>query len=297
VARPLDALATLSRPAVAVLGVSTNLVVRLLGGRPQAATEEISPEELRDLVTGNPELDEGQRDIISGALELQDRMLRHVLVPRGAVLSVPSDATVAQARHALAEAGHSRAPVTRGHHLDQVLGVVHWRSLVDGDDEPVVDRIQPPLMLPDTVRVLAALHRFREERQQLAIVIDEHGSVDGIVTLEDLLEEIVGEIWDETDTAVADALRASDGSLVLPGTYPVHDLPDVGVDLDLPASTDFTTVAGLVLKLLGRVPEAPGDVVEASGWQLEVLEVAHHAVTRVAVRPAQLDAGSPAREG
>jgi putative hemolysin len=285
VARPLDALATLSRPAVAVLGASTNLVVRLLGGRPQAATEEISPEELRDLVTSNPELDEGQRDIISGALELQDRMLRHVLVPRGSVLSVPSDATVAQARRALAEAGHSRAPVTRGHHLDRVVGVVHWRSLVDGDDEPVVDRIQPVLMLPDTVRVLAALHRFREERQQLAIVVDEHGSVDGIVTLEDLLEEIVGEIWDETDPAVADAQRAADGSVVLPGTYPVHDLPDVGVDLDLPASADFTTVAGLVLKLLGRVPDAAGDVVETSGWQLEVRDVAHHAITRVALRP------------
>jgi putative hemolysin len=209
---------------------------------------------------------------------------------------VPSDATVAQARRALAEAGHSRAPVTRGHHLDRVVGVVHWGSLVDGDDEPVSDRLQPPLMLPDTVRVLAALHRFREERQQLAIVIDEHGSVDGIVTLEDLLEEIVGEIWDETDPAVADALRDTDGSLVLPGTYPVHDLPDVGVDLDLPASADFTTVAGLVLKLLGRVPDAPGDVVESSGWQLEVRDVAHHAVTRVALRPVPRP-DSPPSEG
>ena len=297
VARPLDALATVSRPAVAVLGASTDLVVRLLGGRPQAEAEDISPEELRDLVTSNPELDEGQRDIISGALELQERMLRHVLVPRGAVLSIRADATVAQARRALADAGHSRAPVTHGHHLDRVIGVVHWGSLIDGDDEPVTSRVKPPLMLPDTVRALAALRRFREERQQLAIVIDEHGSVDGIVTMEDLLEEVVGEIWDETDPKVVDALRNADGSVVLPGTYPVHDLPDVGVDLDLPPSADFTTVAGLVLKLLGRVPDAPGDVAEAGGWQLEVLEVAHHAVTRVAVRPATTSPGAPPPEG
>ncbi|NNM45939.1 hemolysin family protein [Knoellia koreensis] len=286
VAGPLNALATISRPAVALLGASTNVVVKLLGGRAQAEAEEISPEELRDLVTSNPELDQSQRDIISGALELQDRMLRHVLVPRGSVLAIPADATVAEARRMLADAGHSRAPVTRGHHLDQVVGVVHWGALVEGDDSaPVTLRAQPALMLPDTVRVLAALHRFREERQQLAIVIDEHGSVDGIVTLEDLLEEIVGEIWDETDPAVAEALRSDDGELVLPGTYPVHDLVDVGVDLDLPPSADFTTVAGLVLKLLGRVPDTAGDVVEVGGWRFEVLEVAGHAVTRVRLTP------------
>lgn len=286
VAGPLNALATISRPAVALLGASTNVVVKLLGGRAQTEAEEISPEELRDLVTSNPELDQSQRDIISGALELQDRMLRHVLVPRGSVLAIPSDATVAEARRMLAEAGHSRAPVTRGHHLDQVVGVVHWGALVEGDDDASVgSRVQPALMLPDTVRVLAALHRFREERQQLAIVIDEHGSVDGIVTLEDLLEEIVGEIWDETDPAVAEALRTDDGELVLPGTYPVHDLIDVGVDLDLPPSADFTTVAGLVLKLLGRVPDSAGDVVEAGGWRFEVLEVANHAVTKVRLTP------------
>jgi putative hemolysin len=285
VAGPLGALATISRPAVALLGASTDVVVRLLGGRTQSETEDISPEELRDLVTSNPELDQSQRDIISGALELQDRMLRHVLVPRGSVLAIPSDVTVAQARRMLAEAGHSRAPVTRGHHLDRVVGVVHWRSLVEGDTAPVAQRVQPALMLPDTVRVLAALRRFRDERQQLAIVVDEHGSVDGIVTLEDLLEEIVGEIWDETDPTVAEATRADDGSLVLPGTYPVHDLTDVGVDLELPPSADFTTVAGLVLKLLGRVPEAAGDVVRAGGWRIEVLDVAHHAVAAVRLSP------------
>lgn len=284
VARPLDVLSTLSRPAVAVLSASTDLVVRLLGGKSETTVDDISAEELRDLVTSNPALDAEQRDIISGALDLHERLVRHVLVPRGSVLSLASDLTVAQAREAMAAAGHSRVPVTVGHHLDRVLGIVHWGSVVHGDDELVGTRVQPALMLPDTVRLSDALRRFREERQQMAIVVDEHGSVDGIVTLEDLLEEVVGEIWDETDPDLASADRGPDGALTLPGTFPVHDLPDLDVELGLPASADYSTVAGLVLKLLGRVPDRPGDVAEVGGWTIEVTGVERHAVTEVRLR-------------
>jgi putative hemolysin len=261
-------------------------VVRLLGGREQAGSDDISAEELRDLVTSNPELNDEQRDIISGALELHDRLLREVLVPRGSVLSVSRDASVGEVRAAMAQAGHSRVPVTRGHHLDQVIGIVHWGAVAHGDTEPVSERVQEALMLPDTVRITEALRRFREERQQMAIVVDEHGSVDGIVTLVDLLVEIVGEIWDETDPDLADADAAEDGSYELPGTFPVHDLSDLRVDLGVAPSSDYTTVAGLVLKLLGRVPEVAGDVVEVGDWTIEVLEVSGHAVRRVRLHRA-----------
>ncbi len=285
VVRPLDALSTLSRPAVVVLGVATDLVVRLLGGKTEAASGDISAEELRDLVTSNPELNDEQREIISGALELSERTVRQVLVPRGSVVTIPGDATVAQARDTMAESGHSRVPVTEGNHLDRVVGVVHWGAVIHGGEEPVVNRAQPALMLPETVRISEALRRFREERQQMAIVVDEHGSVDGIVTLEDLLEEIVGEIWDETDPDVLETHQEEDGTVVLPGTFPVHDLSDVGVELDVPPSSDYATVAGLVLKLLGRVPERPGDEVHTVRWTIEVLAVARHAVTEVRISP------------
>ncbi|GAB3448905.1 hemolysin family protein [Phycicoccus ginsengisoli] len=289
VARPLDLLSTVARPVVALLGASTNVVVRLLGGRTDAESEELTAAELRDLVTSNPELDAGQREIISGALELHERILRQVLVPRGAVLSLPAETPVGQAREQMARAGHSRVPITRGNHLDRVLGIVHWGSVVHGEDEPVGSRVQPALMLPDTVRVSEALRRFKEERQQMAIVVDEHGSVDGIVTLEDLLEELVGEIWDETDRDVLAATRHDDGSVTVPGTFPVHDLTDVGVELAVEPSTEYATVAGLVLKQLGRVPQRPGDTVVVGGWAIEVTRVAHHAVTQVRLRSAGTD--------
>jgi putative hemolysin len=285
VAKPLHLISTLSRPAVAFLGVSTNLVVRMLGGRTDAAAERLSPEELRDLVISHESLNAEQREIISGALDLHERMLREVLVPRRAVFSLRGDLTVREARTAMAEAGHSRAPVTRNNHLDDVVGVVHWASLITGDDAPVETLATPAMVLPDTARISNALRQFKAERQQMAIVIDEHGSVDGIVTLEDLLEEIVGEIYDETDPDLIGIERAADGSLILPGTFPIHDLVDLGVNIETPGSADYTTVAGIVLAHLGRIPEAPGDVVELEGWRIEVLEVVHHAVTKVRLRP------------
>jgi len=284
VAKPLDVLSTLSRPAVALLGNSTNLVVRMFGGQPEAAPEELSQDELRDLVTSHESLNPEQREIISGALELHERMLREVLVPRGSVFSLPADMTVGEARTALAGSGHSRAPVTRGKHLDDVVGVVHWHSVISGDDAELGTVATPAMVLPDTARISDALRQFKVQRQQLAIVIDEHGAVDGIVTLEDLLEEIVGEIYDETDPDTIGIEPAADGSLTLPGTFPVHDLDDLGVDIETP-SGDYTTVAGIVLSLLGRIPEAPGDTVQVEGWNIEVLAVAHHAVTLVRMRP------------
>lgn len=289
--KPLDVISALSRPAVALLGVSTNLVVRLLGGRADAVAQELSPEELRDLVTSHESLNAEQREIISGALELHERMLREVLVPRGAVFSIRGDLTVGEARTAMAEAGHSRAPVTRSHHLDDVEGVVHWGSVISGDHAQVRTVATPAMVLPDTARISSALRQFKAQRQQMAIVIDEHGAVDGIVTLEDLLEEIVGEIYDETDPDAIGIEPAADGSLTLPGTFPIHDLADLGVFLDLPGTGYYTTVAGIVLKHLGRIPDIPGDVVELEGWSIKVLEVGHHAVTKVQVRPT---AGAPA---
>jgi putative hemolysin len=280
VARPLDALSRMSRPAVWILGKTTDLMVRVLGGDPRAASEQLSPEELRDLVVGHRGLNAEQRTIITGALEIHERILREVLVPRRNVFTIRADVSTAEARNALASSGHTRAPIVRDGHLDDVIGVVTLRDLLD-DSCVLADVARPPVVFPDSVRVSDALRRFKDEREQFALVANEHGAFDGIVTLEDLLEEIVGEIYDETDRDVMAVQTHPDGALQLPGTFPVHDLVDLGVELPDRPEGDYATIAGLVLTALGRIPTQPGDRVVLSEWTIEVTAVAHHAITEV----------------
>lgn len=282
-AKPLDFLSTAARPAVWALSKSTNLVVRVFGGGNESDGEQMSPSELRELVAGQRALNPEQREIIVGALEIHARRLREVLVPRRAVFVLPSDMDIAEARAALAGSGHSRAPVTGETGLDDVLGVVHLRDLLD-DSADLTAAMRPAVVFPESLRVSDALRRFKADHEQFAVVVDEHGGIDGIVTLEDLLEEFVGEIYDETDRDVMGVQHRADGVMTVPGTFPIHDLEDLDIELTGPPEGSFTTVAGLLLARLGRVPEAPGDKVRLSGWEFEVAEVGQHAITTVRIR-------------
>lgn len=283
VARPLDGLSRVSRPAVWALGKTTDLTVRVFGGNPNAAKEQLSPAELRDLVAGHRGLTAEQRTIITGALEIHERLLREVLRPRRTVFTVRADQPTAQARVALANSGHSRAPLVRDGHLDDVIGVVNLRDLLD-DTKPLTQVARPPMVFPDTVRVSDALRRFKDAREQFALVANEHGAIDGIVTLEDLLEEIVGEIYDETDRDILAVQTEPDGALLLAGTFPIHDLPDLGVEIrDAPAG-DYATIAGLVLAALGRIPDKPGDQITLTDWTIEVSSIDGNAITAVRLR-------------
>nr|WP_230416610.1 hemolysin family protein [Micromonospora tarapacensis] len=291
VARPLDVLAVLTRPVVWVLGATSDLVVRLFGLDPKPERDEISPDELRDIVAGHHGFTKEQQTIIAGAVEIAERKLRAVLVPRLQVFCLDSGTTAEAARLVLAASGHSRAPVVQHGGLDETVGVIHLRDLVGvPGDRPVDEYGRPPLLLPDSVPVVDALRQFKAERQHMALVVDERGAVDGIVTLEDILEEIVGEIYDETDRDVSGVLTEADGALLVPGTFPLHDLPGIGVDLPGRPEGDYTTVAGLVLTGLGRIP-APGEHLTVDGWWLEVTLADDRAVSGVRLRRA---AGAPA---
>ncbi len=284
VARPLDLLSTLVRPVVWLLGKSTDMVVRLTGGDPNAAREEVSTEEIRDLVTQQQEFTPEQRTIISGAFEIADRILREILVPRRDVLMLPAGMPAPEALARLIESGHSRAPVVGSNGLDDVLGVVHLRDLV-GPGGAVRDHMFPPLFLPETLKVSDALRQMRSDRQQFALVVDERGAIDGIITMEDLVEEVVGEIYDETDRDVQSVVHEEDGVMLVPGTFPMHDLPDIGIDIEHLDEGDYTTVAGLVLARLGHIPTEPGEVVEIDGHTAEVVEIEGRAITRLRLRP------------
>ncbi|MFI5934480.1 hemolysin family protein [Actinoplanes sp. NPDC051494] len=293
VARPLDILSTVSRPAIWLLGKSTDLVVRILGGDPNAGREEVSTEEIRDMVAAQQDFSAEQRTIISGAFEIADRILREILVPRRDVMVLPADLAATEALTRMVAGGHSRAPVVGPVGLDDVLGVVHLRDLI-GADGLVSDHKFDALFLPETLKVSDAMLQMRTQRQQLALVVDERGAIDGIVTMEDLVEEVVGEIYDETDRDVQSVVHEDDGAMVLPGTFPIHDLPDIGVDIEHLEDGDYTTVAGLVLARLGHIPTAPGEIVDIDGHTAEITEVKGHAITQLRLR--RLDAAAPAEE-
>jgi putative hemolysin len=282
-ARPLRIMSSVTRPVVWLLSRSTDVAVRLMGGDPNLQREEVTEAELRELVGTQTTFTPKQRLIIDGAFEIAERTLDEVLRPRPDVLVLDADWTGARALHELAASGHSRAPVAHDGNLDDVVGLVHLRDLLDQGDRPLSELVGELVAFPETAGVLDVLHEMQTRRLQLALVVDEHGAAAGIVTVEDLLEELVGEIYDESDRDVVGVRREPDGSLVMPGRFPVHDLVDVGVD-DVPEGP-YATVAGLVLDLLGRVPQAPGDLVAVAGRTIEVMAVDGRAITEVRISP------------
>jgi putative hemolysin len=276
-------MSTLTRPIVWVLSKSTDLVVRLVGGNPDARAEEMSEEEVRGIIAEHANFTTDQRQIIEGALEAAERTLRQVLRPRNDVVAVDGSMSCREAATLLAEAGHSRAPVTNaGQDLDGVIGTVHVRDLLAAPEDPVSAHTRPALFLPESVQVLDALRRMQADRQQLCLVVNEHGGTEGLISVEDLVEELVGEIYDESDRDVLTVRRLPGGSFVLPGRYPVHDLEDVGVEIP---EGEYTTVAGAVLDRLGHIPDDPGELVELGDWTAQVLTVEGHAITAVRLSP------------
>ncbi|HEX5696078.1 MAG TPA: hemolysin family protein, partial [Acidimicrobiia bacterium] len=260
---------------------STDLVVRLMGGDPSLHRDTVTEEELRDMVATQTAFSEEQRTIISGAFEIGDRTVRQVLVPRREVFTIEADLDSEEALRLLVESGHSRAPVIDSD-LDEALGVVTLKKLF-GARGLIRESADPLLEIPETVTVVDALRQLQTERQQMALAVDEHGGIAGIVTVEDLIEELVGEIYDETDPDVLSVVWGDDGSVVVPGSFPIHDLVDL--DVDLPEG-NYTTVAGLVLDVLGRLPQSPGETVEVNGRTLEVAGLEGRVISLVRIHPA-----------
>jgi len=294
-ARPLSFLSVATRPVVWLLSASSDVLVRLTGGDPRMQSEAVTEAELRELVGTQESFTAKQRLIIDGAFEIAERTLDQVLRPRPDVFVLDADWTAARALDDLVASGHSRAPVAHDRNLDDVVGAVHMRDLLGRGDRLVAELALELVAFPETADVLDVLHEMQVRRVQLGLVVDEHGAAAGIVTIEDLLEELVGEIYDETDRDVVGVRREADGSMVMPGRFPVHDLVDVGVT-GMPEGP-YATVAGLVLDLLGRVPDAPGDIVTVAGWTIEVLAVEARAITQVRITPRRDAEGDGGDEG
>ena len=278
-ARPLSLLTKLTRPIVWLLSRSTNMAVRLVGADPELQREEVTEEELRGLVAVQPTFTADERQIIDGAFEIAERTLDEVLMPRSDVFIVDADWSCAEALDELANSHHTRAPVAQGRNLDDVVGFVHLRQLLRGGHDKVSTIASDLPVFPEAAKALTTLRDLQVKRQQMALVINEHGGAEGIVTIEDLVEELVGEIYDETDPDLAEVRHEADGMIVVPGRFPVHELPDIGVDLP---DGDYATIAGFVLHSLGRIP-AVGDEFISNSWRIEVRGVHRHSITEVAL--------------
>ena len=285
---PLERFARLMRPVIWLLSMSTNGVVRLLGVDPGTARESMSEEELRGLVNSHEALGRDERRLIEEVFEASDRRLREVLVPRTEVQFLDAATTVAQAWQTAREGPHSRYPVVRGSH-DDVVGFVHIRDLasVHGEGDTRATRVgdvaRPVMMLPDGKNVLVALAEMRRERQHMAIVVDEYGGTAGIVTLEDLVEEVVGDIRDEYDVETATARRLLSGDVVVDGLLNIEDFAEEsGVELP---DGPYETVAGYVVATLGHLPRV-GEAVDVGGRRLTIEELDGRRVARVRVSAA-----------
>ncbi|WP_448626934.1 hemolysin family protein [Geodermatophilus sp. URMC 64] len=289
VAAPLNTIAKLFRPIVWLLSKSTDLLVRALGGDPKQSGESISQEELRDLVAAHESLSSDERRLIDEVFRAGDREVREVMTPRTEVEFLESSMTASRAAKLVVDSNWSRYPVV-GRDQDDVVGFVHVRDLIlpthpAGRAATVGDLAREVKRLPGTAGVLTALSEMRRENQHLAIVVDEYGGTDGIVTLEDLIEEVIGEIYDEYDEEVTpeDDGRA-DGPREVDGLLNLDDFTEA-TGLALPEGP-YETVAGYVLAELGRLPQV-GDSVEVEGRTLTVLELDGRRIARLAVsRPA-----------
>ena len=278
-ARPLALSAAMARPIVWLLAKSTDAAVRLMGGDPSVAREEMSKEELRDLVSSRPGFHRLERTIMSGALEIADRSLREIAVPRPSVFSVRATDSVEKALEALLASGFSRAPVT-GDSIDDIVSVIHLRDLV-GKTGEAGSHAREALALPESLSVMKALAEMQKGRTHIAIVIDEYGGTGGIVTIEDILEEVVGEIYDEFDRDMVAVRRLDDGTILIGGDFPIHDLGDISVDV---AEGEYTTVSGLLMSRLGRVPKQGESILEGE-WEVTAQQVRGRTISRIRLRP------------
>jgi putative hemolysin len=269
-------------PVVWLISVSVNMVVRLLGGDPKVGRGVMSNEELRDLVTAAQALSADERHIVSEVFDAGKRQLREVLVPRTEVDFLPAVMPLEQAMTIAAKATHSRFPVFEDSY-DDVIGFVHARDLFDparNGTAKVGEMARQVKMLPTSKTVMSALSEMRADRSHLAIVVDEYGGTAGIVTLEDLVEELIGDIQDEYDVEDDPSRRLRTGEIEVDGLMNLDDFAEqTGIELP---DGPYETVAGFLLSMLGHLPQA-GESADLDGSRLTVTELDGRRIARVKV--------------
>jgi CBS domain containing-hemolysin-like protein len=302
VAGPLKLFTAAMRPFVSILNHASNGMLRLVRIDPNAAMEEgATPEELRVLIAqarAGGKLDAGEAGMLSGVFHLHEQEARQVMTPIPAVITVDVSHDVETALRQCVSSGHTRLLVTEDDNPDNVRGVVHANALVrrlmdDGPNASIEPLVREAYIVPETKPLDDLLAELQRQRLSMAVVVDEYGRVAGIVTIEDIIEEVVGEIDDETDPAGGRIRRLANGDWFVRGHVAIADLVDYGVSL--PVDTDaYNSVGGFVFAELGRLPKR-GDTVTADGYSIRVESVRGNRIEAVRIRERRAPQPAPSQ--
>ena len=296
IARPLRFFRILFHPFILLLNSSSRSVLRMLGTDPDAEPEGGTPDELKRIIADSQtggHLDIGEANMLSGVFHLHEQEARQVMTPIPAVVTVDVAEDVEDALRRCVSTGHSRLVVTEDDNQDRVKGIVHVNQLVklmlnQGDEASFEGLVREAPIVPETKPLDDLLADLQRERTELAIVVDEYGRTAGIVTIEDIIEEVVGEISDETDPAGGAVRRLANGDWFVRGHVAVSDLEDYG--LELPVDTDaYNSVGGFVFAELGRLPKR-GDTIAANGFSIRVESVRQNRIEAVRIRQRRVAA-------
>lgn len=284
VAGPLMVFQKVARPLVALTSASANGLSRLLRIKNADERQSVSEEEIKYMVTDNDELLPDEKRMIHDILDLGDMTVHEIMQPRVDMILVEDTETVRQAVDRMRGTGYSRLPVFH-EDIDRIVGIVHYKDLVgplmDGkENEPVADYAYEALFVPETKDLFPLLSEMQTNRQQMAIVVDEYGGTDGLITVEDIVEEIVGEIIDESDIENKFITPLSDGTWLVDGRFPVEDALKLGWPVT--ESDDYETMAGWLMGMIDFVPQV-GDEFEFGGYRFKIQAMRRRRISNIRV--------------
>jgi CBS domain containing-hemolysin-like protein len=290
VARPLDWFRAASAPFTLALTKLANAIVRLFGVDPANLEERYGSEDLRSIIErsrSGGDLDPGEAVMLGGVFHLHEQQAREVMTPIPAVVTVDISETVEAALRRCVSSGHTRLVVTEDANPDRIKGIVHNNSLArlfmsDGPAAPIEPAVRDALIVPETRPLDDLLQDLQRQRASISVVVDEYGRTVGLVTVEDILEEVVGEIEDETDPRAGELRQLTNGEWFVRGHVSLGDLQDAGIEL--PVDTDaYNSVGGYVFAELGRLPKR-GDAINADGYTIRVESVRENRIEAVRIR-------------
>lgn len=288
VARPIEFFSRLTSFFVRILTASSNAVLRLLGGADAGPSTFVSEEEVKSLIREGAArgiFDETEKELIHSVFEFVDTAVKAVMIPRTEIHALEVNASSEELLKSFVDSGFSRIPVYEGE-LDRVIGILYYKDVLRAIQEKgafrLRDHLHPPFFVPSSLPISQLLKDLQRRRIAIAMVVNEFGEIEGLVTLEDLLEEIVGEIRDEYDREERGPVeRLPDGSMVIQGSAQLKDLKtDYGLPFE--ESPDYLTIAGFVLAKLKRIPRG-GEVVEHNGYRLTIVDMEGRRVVKVKV--------------